>query len=152
MLCLKRLIYWTTYRYLPNYFIPQHNMIDRRIPGQSRDELFLFHSLYDMGWVCIMLCDSLKHFSYSEITLNSRTFPNIYTEFEKVVFPLLGILQGFMLHNEYTLHVCMRRCCIKIKNRKLHFNTRRLYFIIFLYLNSYITETLFNKVFKSNNK
>jgi hypothetical protein len=152
MLCLKRLIYWTTYRYLPNYFIPQHNMIDRRIPGQSRDELFLFHSLYDMGWGCIMLCDSLKHFSYSEITLNSRTFPNIYTEFEKVVFPLLGILQGFMLHNEYTLHVCMRRCCIKIKNRKLHFNTRRLYFIIFLYLNSYITETLFNKVFKSNNK
>ena len=99
-----------------------------------------------------MLCDSLKHFSYSEITLNSRTFPNIYTEFEKAVFPLLGILQGFMLHNEYTLHVCMRRCCIKIKNRKLHFNTRRLYFIIFLYLNSYITETLFNKVFKSNNK
>ena len=50
-----------------------------------------------------------------------------YTEFEKAVLPLLGILQGFRLGDEYKLHVCMRRCCIKIKNRKLHFNTRRLY-------------------------
>ena len=151
MLCLKRLIYWISCRYLPNYFIPQHNMIDRRIPGQSRDELLsLFHSLYDMGWGCIMLCDSLKHFSYSEISFNSITFPNINTEFEKAVFPLLGILQGFTLDDEYKLHICMRRCCIKIKNRKLHFNTRRLYFIIFLYLSSIITEKLFKKVFKSN--
>ena len=151
MLCLKRLIYWITCRYLPNYFIPQHNMIDRRIPGQSRDELLsLFHSLYDMGWGCLMLCDSLKHFSFSEISFNSRTFPNIYTEFEKAVLPLLGILHGFILGDEYNLHVSMRRCCIKIKNRKLHFNTRRLYFIMFLYLNSKITEILFKKVFKSN--
>ena len=151
MLCLKRLMYWIMCRYLPNYFIPQHNMIDRRIPGQSRDELlFLFHSLYDMGWGCLMLCDSLKHFSSSEISFNSITFPNIYTEFEKAVLPLLGILQGFILHNEYKLHVRMRRCCIKIKNRKLHFNNRRLYFIMFLYLNSNITEILFIKVFKSN--
>ena len=151
MLCLKRLIYWITCRYLPNYFIPQYNMIDRRIPGQSRDELLsLFHSLYDMGWGCIMLCDSLKRFSYSEISLNTRTFPTIYTEFEKAVFPLLGIFESFMLSDEYTLHICMRRCCIKIKNRKLHFNTRRLYFIIFLYLNSRFTQILFKKVFKSN--
>ena len=150
MLCLKRLIYWITCRYLPNYFIPQHNMIDRRIQGQSRDELLsLFHSLYDMGWGCLMLCDSLKHFSYSEISFNSITFPNIYTEFEKAVLPLLGILQGFRSGDEYKLHICMRRCCIKIKNRKLHFNTRRLYFIMFLFLNSNIMEILFRKVFKS---
>jgi hypothetical protein len=50
-----------------------------------------------------MLCDSLKHFSYSEISLNTRTFPTIYTEFEKAVFPLLGILQGFMSADEHTL-------------------------------------------------
>ena len=31
-----------------------------------------------------------------------------------------------------------------------HFNTRRLYFIMFLYLNSNIIEILFKKVFKSN--
>ena len=152
MLCLKRLIYWITYRYLPNYFIPQHNMIYRRIPGQSRDELLsLFHSLYDMGWGCIMLCDSLRHFFSSEISLNSaRNLRNIYTEFEKAVFPLLGILQDDMCSYEYPLHLCMRRCYIKIKNRKLHFNTRRLYFIIFVYLNSNITETLLQNVFKSN--
>jgi hypothetical protein len=126
-------------------------MIDRRIPGQSRDELLsLFHSLYDMGWGCLMLCDSLKHFSFSEISFNSRTFPNIYTEFEKAVLPLLGILHGLSFSNTYTPHLCMRRCCIKIKNRKLHFNTRRLYFIMFLSLNSNITEILFIKVFKSN--
>jgi hypothetical protein len=126
-------------------------MIDRRIPGQSRDELLsLFHSLYDMGWGCVMLCDSLKHFSFSEISFNSITFPNIYTEFEKAVFPLLCKLQRYRLGDEYILHVCMRRCCIKIKNRKLHFNTRRLYFIMFLYLNSNITGILFIKVFKSN--
>ena len=152
MLCLKRLIYWITYRYLPNYFIPQHNMIYRRIPGQSRDELLsLFHSLYDMGWGCIMLCDSLRHFFSSEISLNSaRNLRNIYTEFEKAVFPLLGILQYCMCSDEYSLHLCMRRCYIKIKNRKLHFNTRRLYFIIFVYLNSNITETLLQNVFNSN--
>jgi hypothetical protein len=124
-------------------------MIDRRIPGQSRDELLsLFHSLYDMGWGCLMLCDSLKHFSYSEISFNSITFPNIYTEFEKAVLPLLCLLLRFRICNEYKLH--MRRCCIKMKNRKLHFNTRRLYFIIFLYRKSEITETLFINVFKSN--
>ena len=153
MLCLKRLIYWITCRYLPNYFIPQHNMIDRRIPGQSRDELLsLFHSLYDMGWGCLMLCDSLKHFSYFEIGLTSRNIPTIYTEFEKAVFPLLGLLEELSINDVYEPHVCMRRCCIKIKNRKLHFNTRRLYFIIFLYLNSIITEILFVKLCKSNNK
>ena len=151
MLCLKRLIYWITCRYLPNYFIPKHNMIDRRIPGQSRDELLsLFHSLYDMGWGCLMLCDSLKHFSYFEIGLNSRNIPTIYTEFEKAVFPLLGILQYVAATDEYKLHSSMRRCCIKIKNRKLHFNTRRLYFIIFLYMNSKITQRLFEKLCKSN--
>ena len=75
-----------------------------------------------------------------------------YTEFEKAVLPLLGILQGFTLGDEYSLHVCMRRCFIKIKNRKLHFNTRRLYFIIFLYFNSKITGILFQKAFKNNNK
>jgi hypothetical protein len=151
MLCLKRLIYWITCRYLPNYFIPQHNMIDRRIPGQSRDELLsIFHSLYDMGWRCLMLCDSLKHFSYFEIGLNSRNIPTFYTEFEKAIFPLLGILQDWFFIEEYKLHVCMRRCYIKMKNRKLHFNTRRLYFIIFLYSNSKITKILFKKVFKSN--
>jgi len=114
--------------------------------------LSLFHSLYDMGWGCLMLCDSLKHFSYSEIGLNSRDIPTIYTEFEKALFPLLCILQDFMMNDDYRLHVCMRRCCIKIKNRKLHFNTRRLYFIMFLYLNSKITEILFVKLCKSNNK
>jgi hypothetical protein len=103
-----------------------------------------------MGWGCLMLCDSLKHLSFSEISFNSITFPNISAEFEKAVFPLLGILQDSLVTDEYKLHVCMRRCCIKIKNRKLHFNTRRLYFIIFLYLNSKITEILFIKVFKSN--
>ena len=153
MLCLKRLIYWITYRYLPNYFIPQHNMIDRRIPGQSRDELLsVFHSLYDMGWGCIMLCDSLKHFSCSEIGLNSRSLPTLYTEFEKAVFSLLGILQKVMPGDEYKLHVCMRRCYIKIKNRKLPFNIRRLYFIAFLYLNSNITDILFKKPCNPNNK
>jgi hypothetical protein len=126
-------------------------MIDRRIPGQSRDELLsLFHSLYDMGWGCLMLCDSLKHFSYFEIGLTSRNIPTIYTEFEKAVFPLLGLLQEFSIIDEYQLHVSMRRCCIKIKNRKLHFNTRRLYFIIFLYMNSKITQRLFEKLCKSN--
>jgi hypothetical protein len=153
MLCLKRLIYWITCRYLPNYFIPQHNMIDRRLPGQSRDVLLsLFHSLYDMGWGCLMLCDSLKHFSYFEIGLNSINIPTIYTEFEKAVFPLLGILTDFFIIKEYKLHDSMRRCYIKIKNRKLHFNTRRLYFIMFLYLNSEFTEKLFVKQCKSNNK
>ena len=73
-----------------------------------------------------------------------------YTEFEKAVFPLLGILQSFRLGDEYKLHVCMRRCCIKFKNRKLHFNTRRLYFIIILYFNSKITGILFQKAFKNN--
>jgi hypothetical protein len=67
--------------------VPQYNMIDRRIPGQSRDELLsVFHSLYDMGWGCIMLCDYLKHFSCSEIGLNSRNLPTVYTEFERAVF------------------------------------------------------------------
>jgi hypothetical protein len=80
--------------------------MDRRLPGQSRDELLsLFHSLYDMGWGCLMLCDSLKHFSFSEISFNAITFPNIYTEFEKAVLPLLGLLEGFILDDEYKLHV-----------------------------------------------
>jgi hypothetical protein len=128
-------------------------MIDRKIPGQSRDELLsLFYSLYDMGWGCIMLCDSLKHFTYLEISLNTKTFPTIYTECEKAVFPLLGTLQLFMVNDVYQVYVGMRRCCIKIKNRKLHFNTRCLYFIIFLYLNSKMTVTLFENLFKSNNK
>jgi hypothetical protein len=74
-----------------------------------------------MGWGCLMLCNSLKHFSFSEISFNSITFPNIYTEFEKAVLPLLGILHGFKLGDEYTLHIGMGRSCIKIKNRKLHY-------------------------------
>ena len=48
-----------------------------------------------------MLCDSLKHFSFPEISFNSRTFPTIYTEFEKAVLPLLGTLQGFRLDDDF---------------------------------------------------
>ena len=60
-------------------------MIDSNIPGQLTDALLsLFHSLYDMGWGCIMFCDYLKHFSYSEISLNFRTFPTNQTEFENL--------------------------------------------------------------------
>jgi hypothetical protein len=61
----------------------------------------------DMGWGCIMLCDYLKHFSCSEIGLNSRNLPTVYTEFERAVFPLLGILQEVMPGDEYKLHVCI---------------------------------------------
>jgi len=92
------------------------------------------------------------HFSYYGICVNSRNIPTIYTEFEKAVFSLLCILQGSMKRDEYKLHMCMRRCYIKIKNRKLHFNTRRLYFILFLYINSNITNILFKNVCTSNNK
>jgi hypothetical protein len=62
-------------------------MIDSNIQGQLRDVvLSLFHSLYDMGCGCIMLCDSLKHFSDSEISLNFRTFPTNQIEFENLYF------------------------------------------------------------------
>ena len=35
----------------------------------------------------------LEVFSYSQISLNSRTFTTIYSEFEKAEFPPLGILK-----------------------------------------------------------
>jgi hypothetical protein len=78
-----------------------------------------------------MLCDSLKHFSYSEISLNFQT---IYIEFEKAVFLLLGILEDAISYDEYKLHVCMRKSCIKIKNKKnyilIHVVYTSLYFFI----------------------
>jgi hypothetical protein len=46
----------------------------------------------------------LRHISYSKISLNSRTFPTIYTELEKAEFPLQGILEDTLLDEECNDH------------------------------------------------
>ncbi|CAC5377417.1 unnamed protein product [Mytilus coruscus] len=38
VMCLGRLAYWITHKYIPNYFIPEHNMIDRLYNQQLWDE------------------------------------------------------------------------------------------------------------------
>ncbi|VDI66440.1 Hypothetical predicted protein [Mytilus galloprovincialis] len=37
--CLGRLTYWVFHRYIPNYFIPHHNIIERQLTHQTWDEL-----------------------------------------------------------------------------------------------------------------
>ena len=85
MLCIKRISYWITRRFIPNYFIPQHNMIDRQIPGQSFEKLeLLLETMYNKGYKFILLCESLSGFRNTTASIHG------YTEFEKAILPLIG--------------------------------------------------------------
>lgn len=90
VMCLGRLTYWITHKYIPNYFIPEHNMIDRFYDQQSWDELLALMSfLHGIGWQSILLCDSFHFFKMcrhlDNISLNGLR------DFEKAIVPLINI-------------------------------------------------------------
>ncbi|VDI68530.1 Hypothetical predicted protein [Mytilus galloprovincialis] len=55
LVCVKRLCYWISINYIPNYFIPSHNMIDGKLSNKARNEMIrmLNRVLSDRGWVII---------------------------------------------------------------------------------------------------
>ncbi|VDI24806.1 Hypothetical predicted protein [Mytilus galloprovincialis] len=94
VMCLGRLTYLITHKYIPNYFIPEHNMIDRQFNQQSWDELLaLISYLHDIGWQSIFLCDS---FQYSSAVFkwkdNRIRAANGNSDFMKAIIPLMNIL------------------------------------------------------------
>ncbi|XP_052075908.1 cyclic GMP-AMP synthase-like [Mytilus californianus] len=68
MRCLRRLIYFVEYSMCPHYFIPENNLFENKMNGQSREillnKLYIFNSY---GWQCIACSENspLKGVSYN---------------------------------------------------------------------------------------
>ncbi|VDI24805.1 Hypothetical predicted protein [Mytilus galloprovincialis] len=92
-MCLSRITYWITQKYIPNYFIPEHNMIDRQYDQQAWDELLALVSfLHGIGWQSIFLCDSFQHSSIVAYSENLKRSFHSFSDFEKAVIPLMHFI------------------------------------------------------------
>lgn len=99
VMCLGRLTYWITHKYIPNYFIPEHNMIDRQYGQKDWDELLALVSfLHGIGWQSIFLCDSFHFCTVLSHTESLKPTLNCFSDFEKAIIPLLRILN---MNNHY---------------------------------------------------
>lgn len=89
--CVKRLCYWITINYIPNYFIPTHNMIDGKLSNEARNEMIrmLNGVLSDTGWENIFYANSLDGFR-ARLSFNQV---NCYNSFDKAIFPLYMTLE-----------------------------------------------------------
>ncbi|XP_052098891.1 uncharacterized protein LOC127733600 [Mytilus californianus] len=91
LVCVKRLLYFISCNYLPNYFVPAHNMIDGKLSNEARNELIrmLNGVLSDKGWENIFHANSLDGFR-ARLSFN---LVNGYNVFDKAIFPLYMTLE-----------------------------------------------------------
>ncbi|XP_076085584.1 uncharacterized protein LOC143056377 [Mytilus galloprovincialis] len=65
MRSLKRLVYCVEYSVCPHYFIPENNLFEYKIIGQSRTKLLQkLNELYDYGWQCIFSSEQISSLPY----------------------------------------------------------------------------------------
>ncbi|CAC5377416.1 unnamed protein product [Mytilus coruscus] len=145
-MCLGRLVYWITHKYIPNYFIPEHNMIDRLYGQQSWDELLALMSfLHEIGWQSICLCDSFPPCAI--FTYRENYIPPLYGffDFEKAIIPLMNILSKnyhFLDVTYGSRHEAFTRCISFIIKATLPKKYKIVFLIMLSSISFNMTESL----------
>ncbi|VDI60367.1 Hypothetical predicted protein [Mytilus galloprovincialis] len=150
MSCLQRLIYWNMHEYIPNYFIPEHNMIDRKFEGQPREALVaILKKKYDIGWFSVLECHSLKEFHcfYTAAKVAKSEY-----EFDIATMPLLEIFEFFPNVTQITGNTNFKFCFDKVSNSNVPFMTRNMYLLRLICLSEDIADHTFYESHQKTNK
>ncbi|XP_052076787.1 uncharacterized protein LOC127714792 [Mytilus californianus] len=103
MRCFRRLIYYIEYSMCPHYFIPENNLFENKIKGQSQQILLnTLHVLTSYGWQCILFSGQISNFD--SITNNIREEPRCLhvRNVEALLFSNIHVLDK-MLYNKFIL-------------------------------------------------
>ncbi|XP_052081082.1 uncharacterized protein LOC127719084 [Mytilus californianus] len=101
LLCIHRLHYWIVCGYFPNYFIPEHNMIDGKLSRDVLAYLSLYLDKMNMreNWKIMFLGPSLRNFRNLPISIQRKI--HRLSEFDEAILLLhtigsliLSILRG----------------------------------------------------------
>ncbi|VDI24804.1 Hypothetical predicted protein [Mytilus galloprovincialis] len=157
VMCLCRLTYWITQKYIPNYFIPEHNMIDRLHDQQSWDELLALMSfLHGIGWQSILLCESFQVLKICQ-HLNDLPLKGL-GDFEKAVVPLINILNLNLQDVTYgSRNKAFSKCGSFIIKKKIPKKYRIMFLIVLSSMSLKRSESLlrqkqWNKLYYSKHK
>ncbi|XP_071148912.1 uncharacterized protein [Mytilus edulis] len=85
LLCMQRLHYFIGCNYIPNYFIPKHNMIDGRMSEQLRKKLEVYIAELLVGdlWNALLSSSSLNDLRYNLCNISKPL--NGISEFDKTL-------------------------------------------------------------------
>ena len=89
--CIKRLQYWIMIDYIPNYFIPEHNLIDGKFSIESRRRILTIFDelLVANNWGLLLSASSLQRFrkhNYNDAAQTKKdrnVYANVYTLLNK---------------------------------------------------------------------
>ncbi|XP_071176585.1 uncharacterized protein [Mytilus edulis] len=149
--CLGRLTYWILNKYIPNYFIPQHNMIDRYFTQQAWDELLaLITFLHGIGWESIFLCDSLKKLAGLKNNSALQEHASRYSEFDKAVIPLFDVFNLYFYDVEYSSAAQASKKCLCHLTRTNLPTKVRILFTTFLFRISHLVRNIVSQIDSRN--
>ncbi|XP_052080797.1 uncharacterized protein LOC127718787 [Mytilus californianus] len=99
LLCIQRLHYWILCEYIPNHFIPEHNMLDGKLSQEAVSYLSLFlDNINKPGrWKIILSAPSLLNFRHKPINISRKL--HRLTEFDAAVRPLQTFSTHIQLSN-----------------------------------------------------
>ena len=77
--CFRRLLWWISCSFCPNFFVPQNNMFRGKIEGKNRDKLLRhLRILYFEGYKCLLRCQSLAD------VMSESIYENVELNLEEV--------------------------------------------------------------------
>ncbi|XP_063411863.1 uncharacterized protein LOC134694746 [Mytilus trossulus] len=140
--CIQRLHYWISCEYIPNYFIPEHNMLDGKL---SHDVLsYLSLLLDDMNkpnsWKIIFSAPSLSNLKHKPNSI-LKELP-LLSELDAAVRPLHTFSAiALVLSGYYRKDSQCRRIIYRILQKNLPYSAKRMLTTMFLQGNKTMLAT-----------
>lgn len=144
LVCIKRLRYWIVYEYIPNFFIPEHNMIDKKHTYGIYAYLSSFLNKILENWKIMLIAPSMCNFSLLTPVSFNREFECL-NALDKAVLPIgCSMIFNLNLICDSQLYSVIYR----IIHKRLPNSARNLCALIFLVEN----KRILNSVETSNDK
>jgi hypothetical protein len=112
--CIQRLLYWVQNGYIPNYFIPEQNMISGKMTCNQMVRLVsIIERIKRNGWVSLTCCQSFRFFMEP-----NQTDKRHCLEYERAVLPNISSEPVRIIYGRVPLHHWIFRRCINGINKK----------------------------------
>lgn len=131
--CIQRLHYWISCEYIPNYFIPEHNMLDGKLSHDGLSYLsLLLDDINKPGcWKIIFSAPSLSNLKHKPNSI-SKELP-LLTELDAAVRPLQTLSTIAMLLSDYYIEDSQcKRIFYRILQKNLPYSAKRMLTTMFL--------------------
>ncbi|XP_063400719.1 uncharacterized protein LOC134685171 [Mytilus trossulus] len=104
--CIKRLVFFIQYNILPNYFIPQNNLIEGKIDGPKKKFLLsILRNFLTNGNDSLKQVHTLSYFfDHIEAPLTYKMFKLNYCNIDSIIYPLLHYMHGIGYGGSNTIY------------------------------------------------